>query len=164
AALAILAGLVTGSTSHAAAINFAVAVLDGSGLDYTGATLDKSTAFDFDGADLIVSSTGPGDASGLTPFPGMNDMVTLTPSNIVYGPGAGGGPLAMDVIKSWTGATGDTFTEKLTTVELINRSTANAITVTLIGTVSDSLGTFVNTPVSFIFSANQAGGPNTAIS
>jgi hypothetical protein len=111
-----------------------------------------------------VSSLGPGDASGLSPFPTPPDTVTLTPTNAVYGSGTGSGPLGSDITKSWTGATGDTFTELLTAIGSINRSTPNAITVTLTGTVTDSDGLFVGVPISFIFSANQVGGPGTSIS
>ena len=164
AAIALIAGLGAAPAAHAALINFAVSVLDGAGLGFTGATLDKSTAFNLDGSSLLVSSLGPGDASGLSPFPTPPDTVKLAPTVIDYGSGTGSGPLTTDVTKSWTGATGDTFTELLTEIGSINRGTPNAITFTLTGTVNDSNGLFVDVPISFIFSANQVGGPGTSIS
>jgi hypothetical protein len=164
AAIALIAGLGATPAAHAALINFAVSVLDGAALGYTGSTLDTSTAFNLDGSSLLVSSLGPGDASGLSPFPIPPDTVTLAPTVINYGSGTGSGPLATDVTKSWTGATGDTFTELLTEIGSINRGTPNAITFTLTGTVNDSDGLFVNVPINFIFSANQVGGPGTSIS
>ena len=90
--------------------------------------------------------------------------LTITPSNVVYGSGTGSSPLSSDVVKSWTGANGDVFTETLTDIKSINRGTANAITVFLTGTVSDTLGLFDDTSVNFILSANEVGGPGTAIS
>jgi hypothetical protein len=83
---------------------------------------------------------------------------------VVYGSGSGPGDLGTDVVKKWTGADGDVFTETLTAILSINRGTLNAITVDLVGTVSDTNGLFVGTPVQFIFSANQVGGPGTSIS
>jgi hypothetical protein len=120
--------------------------------------------FNLDGSLLLVSSLGPGDASGLSPFPIPPDTVALAPTVIDYGSGTGSAPLTTDVTKSWTGATGDTFTELLTEIGSINRGTSNAITFTLTGTVNDSDGLFVDVPISFIFSANQVGGPGTSIS
>jgi len=163
-AAAAIASVVATSGAHAAVINFAVSVLDGAGLGFTGATLDKSSAFNFDGSSLLVSSLGPGDASGLSPFPTPPDTVALAPTLIDYGSGTGSGPLAADVTKTWTGATGDKFTELLTDIGSINRATMNAITVTLTGTVNDSDGLFVDVPISLIFSANQVGGRGTSIS
>jgi hypothetical protein len=162
-AAAAAASVMATSGADAAVINFAVSVLDGAGLGFTGATLDKSSAFNFDGSSLLVSSLGPGDASGLSPFPTPPDTVGLAPTVVDYGSGTGSGPLAGDVTKSWTGASGDKFTELLTAVLSINRATPNAITVTLTGTVSDSDLLFVGVPIRFIFSANQVGGPGTAI-
>jgi len=148
------------SGAQAAVIDFGVDALAGSDLSYTStSTIDKSTAFDFDGSPLIVVSKGPGDASGLTTFPGAFDTVSLSPTDIVYDMGT----LASDVVKSWTGSNGDMFTETLTDVSSINRSTADAITVVLTGTVTDSDGVFKDSPVKFIMQANQVGGPGSAI-
>lgn len=147
------------SNAQAAVINFSAAVFGHA--TYTGASLDTSTAIDLDDSSLVVGETAHDDASGLKHF----DIVTLSPTFITYGSGAGPGALpGAGVIKSWVGATGDAFTETLTTVESINRGTPNAITVKLSGTVSDTAGDFVDTPVFLILSANQVGGPGTALS
>jgi len=79
-----------GSAANAAVIDFGIAAIGGNpGISFSGgATLDKSTSFDLDGASLFVSSVGPGDASGLVVFapgqpPGTPNSVNITPSNIV---------------------------------------------------------------------------------
>jgi hypothetical protein len=103
-AAAVIASVVATSGTQAAVINFAVAVLDGAALGFAGASLDKSSAFNFDGASLLVSSLSAGDASGLVPFPGSPSTVMPAPFNVVYGSGTGAGPLGADVVKKWTGA------------------------------------------------------------
>lgn len=163
-AIALIVGMGAASAARSATLDFAVSVLDGQDIGFTGATLDSSSAFNFDGAALLVSAVGAGDESGLSAFPSSADSVTITPSNVVYGSGTGSSPLSSDVVKSWTGANGDVFTETLTDIKSINRGTANAITVFLTGTVSDTLGLFDDTSVNFILSANEVGGPGTAIS
>jgi opacity protein-like surface antigen len=169
---AAVIGTFAASAAHAKTIDFGVAALGGSpGIGYTGATLDQSSAFDLDGALLIVSSVGAGDSSGLVVFnilnpPGTPDTVNIAPSNIAYGSANGNNlnlPLGADVTKSWK-ANGDSFTEKLDTVLSINRGTQNAITVILKGKLNDTLGDFVDAPAFLIVSANQAGGPHTSIS
>jgi hypothetical protein len=148
------------SAAQAAVIDFSVGVFGGMP-SYTGASLDQSSAFDLDSATLLVEETGVGDESGLKHF----DTVTVTPHDIAYGSGAGPAMLpGSGVTKSWTATDGDMFTETLTMVDSINRGTTNAITVTLSGTVSDTAGVFVGTPIFLIFSANQAGGPAHTIS
>jgi hypothetical protein len=164
-AIAVLGAVAIGalggtSAAQAAMINFAVAALDGTVL-YTGPSLNLSSAFDFDTAILLVSETGAGDASGLNHF----DTVKVSPTDIMYGSGSaptdlpGGG-----IVKTWTGHTGDSFTETLTHVDKINRGTPNAITVTLSGTLSDTDHIFVDAPAFFILSANQVGGSGSSIS
>jgi hypothetical protein len=155
------AGFAAQAATHE--INFAVEVLVGKGLSFSGPRLDLSTAFQLDGAALLVSSVGSKDESGLIPFPSLFDTVTVSPTDIVYGAGTGPGPIAT-VTKTWTGSTGDVFTELLTSVASINRGTGNAVTVFLKGTLSDVDGIFVDAPVNFILSANQVGGAGTAIS
>ncbi len=163
-AAAFIATVGVSTSAHAALIDFGVSALIGSDLSYSGPTLDFSTAFNFDGAPLAVTSIGSGDASGLVQFafptttPDM--FVSLSPTDIMYGIGT----LAAPVTKSWTGSTGDVFTEMLTAVKEIDRSTPNAITVTLTGTVSDTDHVFTDTPVAFILSANQVRGPGGSIS
>jgi hypothetical protein len=149
------------SAAQAALIDFSVAVLGET--SYSGPTLNASTAFNLDSADLVVAETGVGDESGLKHFA----TVTVSPSDIMYGAGTGPSMLGTDVVKSWTGlvdGASDTFTETLTNVLSINRGTTNAITVTLSGMVSDTAGVFVDAPIFLIFSANQAGGPGHTIS
>jgi hypothetical protein len=167
-AAAFIATVGAGSAAHAAVIDFAVSALDGAGLGFMGGTsLNASTSFNFDGSLLAVSSVGSGDDSGLVAFTGAiatNNVVTLSPTDIMYGSGTGPAPLGTHVVKSWTAGDGDTFTETLTNVLSINRATANAITVVLTGTVSDADGIFTKTPVDFIFSANEVRGPGGAIS
>ena len=176
-AAAFIATVGAGSAAQAAVaeIDFGVDALDGTtpGLGFSGGTsLNSSTAFNFDGSTLAVASIGASDQSGLVAFKTgvtVNDVVTLAPTNIMYGAGSGvlDTPLATDVDKTWTGvfgATQDTFTETLTTVQSINRATTNAITVVLTGTVSDADGIFKSVPIDFIFTANQAGGAGHSIS
>jgi hypothetical protein len=147
------------SGAHAALINFSAAVFGT--VTYTGASLDKSSAINLDDAALVVGEAGVGDASGLQHF----DTVAISPSDIAYGLGTGPGTLpGSGVFKTWTATDGDKFTETLTTVDSINRGTPNAITVKLSGTVSDTSGIFVDTPIFLILSANQVGGPHTALS
>ncbi len=102
---AVIATL-AGSAANAAVktIDFGVSALGGSpGVSFSGgATLDLSTAFDLDGALLIVSSVGANDSSGLIVFdpsnpPGSPDTVDILPRNIQYG--ATAGPLGTDIMK-----------------------------------------------------------------
>jgi hypothetical protein len=171
-AAAFIATIGASSGAHAALIDFSVAVLDGSGLGYSGPDLNASTAFNLDGATLAVSSVAAGDDSGLTPFefpplPTINMFVSVTPSNIIYGSGTGSVALpGTGIVKAWTGIVGgvdDSFTETLTEVDSINRGTKDAVTITLSGTVSDSLGNFVDTPVHMILQANQVAGHGGSI-
>jgi hypothetical protein len=160
AAAAALGGVFgTATGAQAALINFGVSAVAPTGqhLSYTGATLDTSTAFSFTpGVVWLVTSVGAADSSGLVVF----NSVALAPSPITYGSGSGtiDAPLGTDVTKSWT-VGGDTFTETLTTIDSINRATANAITVTLSGTLTDTGGIFTGSPVFMILQANQSGGP-----
>jgi hypothetical protein len=147
------------SAAQAALIDFSAAVLGGT-TSYSGPTLDASTAFNLDGATLVVAETGAGDESGLKHFA----TIKVSPPDIMYGAGTGPAKLGTDVVKSWTATDGDMFTETLTNVLSINRGTTNAITVTLSGMVSDTAGVFVDAPIFLIFSANQARGPGHAIS
>src|SRR5689334_13891842 len=61
------------SAAQASIVSFDFVALDGS-ITYTGTSLDLSTALDLDGAILLVSEVGSGDASGLHPF----DTVSLS--------------------------------------------------------------------------------------
>lgn len=152
------AGVSTGA--HAALVDFGVAALGGTITFSGGATLDKSSSLDLDGATLIVTTVGAGDDSGLSVFPGGADNTVTLTRPIDFGAGLG-------ATKAWTGLVGgksDTFTETLTTVASIDRATANAITITLTGTLSDTLHMFTDTPAKLILSANEVEGPGSAIS
>jgi PEP-CTERM motif len=156
---AIITTFGVSSGAHAALINFSAAVFGT--VTYTGASLDTSNSINLDGSALVVGETGVGDDSGLKHF----DTVAISPSDIVYGSETGPGTLpGSGVFKTWTTTDEDKFTETLTTVDSINRGTTNAITIRLSGTVSDTSGIFVDTPIFLILSANQVGGPHTALS
>jgi PEP-CTERM motif len=162
AALAAISAATLGavSASQAALIDFGVVAIGGTGIKYTGSTLQGSTALNLDSSTLLVSNRLPTDDSGLTV--GVS-TVSLSPTNIIYGSGTGTSPLGTDVIKSWT-AGSDMFTETLTTVTSINRGSLNAIIVSLKGTLTDTGGLFTDTPISLILTANQAGGPGNVVS
>ncbi len=151
------------SAAQAAMIYFVVAALDGA-IDYTGTSLDVSSALDIDGATLLVTEAGKdGDASGLNPYDTVALFAPSPPdTNIEYGLGdkLSDFPTALgaDVVLSWTGSTGDMFTETLTTVDSINRGTPNAIMVELSGTVSDSSGVFMDAPALLMLQASQDFG------
>jgi hypothetical protein len=80
---------------------------------------------------------------------------------IIYG--SAPGPLGADVILSWPMIAPpgvDTFTETLTTVTSIVTDPSvdpDFIGVTLTGTLTDSQGHFMNSPVVLSFSATQVG-------
>ena len=157
---ALIAMLGASSAAEAAMINFTLATIDGTPT-YVGDTVDVSTSLDFDEAFLTVSEVGPQDASGLIPG-GSN--VTIMPTDISYGGGTGPITLPVSIIEMWTGANNDVFTETLTEVDSINRSTLDQIIVNLSGTVSDSDLNFVDTPAVLVVNATQFGGPGTGTS
>jgi PEP-CTERM motif len=159
-----IAACAANPAAEAATINFGAASFDGA-VTYTGASLDASSAFDLDGATLLVSEVNnPTDDSGLAVF----DVVTLSAatspvsSNIIYGSGTGPGPLGAVVTLSWTATTGahtgDKFTETLTTVMSISRTLADQIGLILTGTVTDTGGLFSGAPVLLSLTANQSLG------
>jgi PEP-CTERM motif len=157
---AVISTLVASSAAEAALINFTVTAIDGTPT-YVGTSLDQSTDLDFDDAFLLVAEVGPGDVSGLT---SGADTVSLSPTDINYGAGTGPTTLPGSVTKSWTGDSGDTFTETLTAVDAIDRLIPDQIIVHLSGTVSDTDGLFVDTPAFLVFNATQFGGVGTATS
>ncbi len=167
---AVIATIVASSAAQAAIIDFFFSALDGSITYAPAASLDVSSALDLDGATMLVMDVGPGDASGLDD----NDTIKLASlhplagSIISYGfgdkPSDFPTPLGADVILTWPmgpGPGADTFTETLTIVLSINRTTPNEIGVTLSGMISDMKGLFVDTPVQLIMTASQAGGSGT---
>jgi PEP-CTERM motif len=160
---ALIATIGASSAAQAAMIDFGV-VASGGAIDYAGTSLDESSSLDLDGALLLVSNVGAGDDSGLAVFPsGTSNTVAISPSDIVYGFGTGPGPLGADIFKTWTAA-GDSFTEDLTSVLSVNRATADAITVVLEGTLTDTDGLFpIGSPAFLILAASQAGGPGNGV-
>lgn len=159
---ALIAALGASSAAQAGTIDFGVMAL-GNSITYTGSYLEISTALDLDQALLLVTSTGSGDESGLTPFVSTVTLFAPSPpdTNIIYGSGTGMTALKPEVVLSWTGSDG-AFTETLTTVEAIARdpSVPDAISMTLLGMVTGPPGSgFLDTPVSLVLTATQAGGP-----
>jgi PEP-CTERM motif-containing protein len=144
----------TVSSVKAQVIDFG-AVAVGGGVSYGGATLDSSTAFDFNTSTLTVSAVGGADASGLA----VSNMITVSPTDIVYGSGSSG-TLSAPIMTMWTDGLG-TFEETLTDVESVDRGSANAITIDLEGTITGP--GFSAVPAFLMLSANQAGGPGNAI-
>src|ERR1700677_512650 len=167
----VIAMLGASSATHAAAVNFEFSAFDASIL-HDGTSLSDSTFLDLDDALELVTSVVPGEASGLV----EGDVITLagatspTLSNaIIYG--SGPGPLGANVILSWPMVSGpgvDAFTETLTTVTTIVTAPSDPdfIAVTLTGTITDSMGLFMNAPVVLMFTATQAGAniPSVAFS
>lgn len=148
-----IATLGAGSAAQASIISFDFDAFDGS-ITYIGTSLDVSTALDLDGATLLVSEVGAGDASGLHPFDtvGLSAATSPPSSEIEYG--STPGPLGADVILSWSSGV-DAFTETLTTTTSIDRATPDEIAVTLAGTVSDTSGAFTGAPILLTLHATQ---------
>lgn len=171
----VLAAVVIGTTgassaARAALVDFGVAALGGTITFSGGATLNTSSSVDLDGALLAVSNVGAGDQSGLSVFPGGTDNTVTLTHPIDFGSGTGNVNTLIiggGVVKTWTGlvnGVSDSFIETLDRVVEIDRGTLNAITVTLSGTLSDSLNMFTNTPARLILGVNEVGGPGDAIS
>ena len=160
---ALIAALGASSAAQAGIVGFGFTAFDGS-IAYTGTCLDQSLSLDLDQATLLVTGVNPSDSSGLAILDQVkiSALTSPTSSNIIYGFGTGPEPLGADVILSWPLGAGpgtDTFTETLTTVLSIDRSTPNEIGLTLSGTLSDTSGVFTDTPVLLMLTASQAGGP-----
>ena len=165
---AMVATLGSSSAMHAAAINFNFSAL-GVTILHDGTSLSDSTYLDFVGAIELVTSLGPGDASGLNEFDSITLTAEATPASgkIIYG--STPGPLGADVILTWPMVAGpgvDTFTETLTTVTSIvtDPSDPGFIGVTLTGTVTDSDDLFTNASVVLSFSATQVGANIPSVS
>jgi hypothetical protein len=133
-------------------IDFGVVGLGGTPA-YSGANLQSSTSFDFDGAVVVVNQIAAGDQSGLS----LNNAVSLS-SVVTYGSGSSG-QLSSPFVKTWTDALG-TFTETLTSFTAV-RSGANSISVDFSGMLSGPDG--ISEAVFAILSANQSGGPGGVI-
>jgi hypothetical protein len=170
-AVVFAATIGAGSAAQAARIDFTFGNLGGT-ITASPEPLQDATQLNLDGAKLQVTDTLAGDESGLSvgDFFSITQVGSSPATDIIFGSSTG--PLAEDVIKKWSVTTaptspgepplGDVFTETLTTVSVITPS-ANAITIDLTGTVSDTDGLFDDKKVSLIIAATQSGGPGNAI-
>jgi hypothetical protein len=156
-AAAFIATVGASSAAQAARIDFAFVAL-GSGISASPLPLQDATSLNLDGSTLVVSGTGAGDASGLA----AADTISFSPTDIIFSAVSATDPLT----KSWVATIGpdkgDTFTETLTTVSSVDRTSPNSVTWDLTGTVTG--GGFHNVPVSMIIQATQSGGPGNVIS
>ena len=100
-----------------------------------------------------VTCSGAGDASGLA----AGNTFSVSPTDIMFGLVTAANP----VIKSWTGTFG-AFKETLTAVTSVDRTSPDAITWDLTGTVTG--GVFHDAPATMQFSLTQAGGPGNVVS
>ena len=156
-AAAFIATVGASSAAQAARIDFAFVAL-GNGISASPTPLQDATELNLDGSILEVSGVGAGDASGLA----AGNTFSVSPTDIIFSAVSATDP----VIKSWTATigpdVGDVFTETLTTVSSVDRTSPNAVTWDLTGTVTG--GGFHNAPVSMIIDATQSGGPGNVIS
>jgi PEP-CTERM motif len=159
---ALTATLGLGSAAHAAIVSFSFGAFGT--ITHDGASLDKSTFLDLDGAAFVVMVVDPGDSSGLALFDPINLSAPSSPdgTTIEYGPGDKPSDfptsLGAEVILSWpvSPAPGaDIFTETLTAVDTIDRGTPDEITVTLSGTLSDNDHHFAESPALVVLHATQ---------
>jgi hypothetical protein len=148
----LLATIGASSAAQAARIDFSFVAL-GSGISAAPEPLQDATSLNLDGSVISVAGVGVGDASGLA----AGNTIDISPTDIVFGAVSATDP----VFKSWTGTFG-AFTETLTTVTSIDRSSPNALTIDLMGTVTG--GGFHGAPVTMIIDATQSGGPGNVIS
>jgi hypothetical protein len=151
-AAVLLATIGASSAAQAARIDFAFVAL-GNGISASPTPLQDATELNLDGSILEVSGVGAGDASGLA----AGNTFSVSPTDIMFGLVTAANP----VIKSWTGTFG-AFKETLTAVTSVDRTSPNAVTWDLTGTVTG--GGFHNAPVSMIIDATQSGGPGNVIS
>jgi hypothetical protein len=151
-AAAFIATVGVSSAAQAARIDFSFVAL-GNGVSASPTPLQDATSLNLDDASILVSATLAGDVSGLSP----GDALSISPTDIDFAAVSATDP----VIKSWTGTNGS-FTETLTTVSSVDRTSPNAITWDLTGTVTG--GAFNNVPVTMIIDATQSGGPGSVIS
>ena len=148
----LLATIGASSAAQAARIDFAFVAL-GNGISASPTPLQDATELNLDGSILEVSGVGAGDASGLA----AGNTFSVSPTDIMFGLVTAANP----VIKSWTGTFG-AFTETLTAVTSVDRTSPDAITWDLTGTVTG--GGFHDVPVKMIIDATQSGGPGNVIS
>jgi len=154
---AVIATFVANSAAEAAIIGFSFGAFDGS-MTHDGASLDVSTVLDLDSATFLVMEVNPGDSSGLADVDPVTVSSATSPPGAAIIYGSTPGSLGADVALSWPvtpGPGADIFTEKLTTVVSIDRGTPDAITVVMSGTVSDSMGHFMDSPALLQLKASQ---------
>jgi hypothetical protein len=159
---ALIATLAASSDAEAAIIGFSFGAFGGS-MTHDGASLDVSSVLDLDHATFLVMEINPGDSSGLADFDSVSVSSVTSPPGaaIMYGPDEPSDfptSLGAEVILSWPMGAGpgtDMFTETLTTVLSIDRDTPDAITVVMSGTVSDTLGHFMDSPTLLQLQASQ---------
>ena len=156
-AVAFIATVGASSAAQAARIDFAFVAL-GNAISASPTPLQDATSLNLDGSSILVSGTGAGDASGLAP----GNTFSVSPTDIIFSAVSATDP----VTKSWTATigpdAGDVFTETLTAVTSVDRTSPNAVTWDLTGTVTG--GAFHGAPASMIIDATQSGGPGNVIS
>ena len=126
------------------------------GITYSGATLQGSTALDLDGSTWDVTTVIPGDMSGLA----TGDSLTVMPVSFIYGSGGGPVTLTTPIVKTWTGTAGP-FKETLTSLDVITRG-VNSIGLNFSGMITG--GVFHDAKAEMILSLTQAGGPGNVVS
>jgi PEP-CTERM motif len=156
-AAAFIATVGAGSAAQAAVIDFSFVAI-GNGITASPEPLQDATALNLDGSSLVVSGTRAGDASGLAP----GNAIDISPTDIIFSAVSATNP----VTKSWTATIGPNaggkFTETLTAVTSVDRTSPNAVTWDLTGFVTGP--GFVHVPVAMIIDATQSGGPGNVIS
>jgi PEP-CTERM motif len=154
---ALAAAVGASCVAQAATIDFAFVAL-GNGISASPEPLQDATSLNLGSATLVVSGTGAGDGSGLA----IGNTIFLSPTDINFAAVSAADPLTKSWVATIGSDAGDTFTETLTKVTSVDRTSPNAVTWDLTGTVTG--GGFHNVPVSLIIDATQSGGPGKVIS
>ena len=102
-AVAVIAGIGATSAAQAAThiINFSATSV-GTGITYSGSTLEGSTAYNLDGATWTIQQVLTGDESGLAP--GQTNAFTIAPPTLTYG--MMDSLTGLDITKTWTASIG----------------------------------------------------------
>jgi hypothetical protein len=163
-AVAVIAGIGATSAAQAAThiINFSATSV-GTGITYSGSTLEGSTAYNLDGATWTIQQVLTGDESGLTS--GQTNAFTIAPPTLTYG--MMDSLTGLDITKTWTAADGDVFVETLNSAS-ISRGAAhsNAATFTFSGTLTDTtdMSIWNMAPAEMVLAFTQAGGNHNIVS
>jgi hypothetical protein len=167
-AVAVIAGIGATSAAQAAThiINFSATSV-GTGITYSGSTLEGSTAYNLDGATWTIQQVLTGDESGLTS--GQTNAFTIAPPTLTYG--MMDSLTGLDITKTWTASigpsAGDVFVETLNSVS-ISRGAAhsNAATFTFSGTLTDTtdMSIWDMAPAEMVLAFTQAGGNHNIVS